>query len=88
MMYDFDMTRTQIYLDDTQQYLAKQYAQQNNTTVSQILRESLDMYLNHKAKSKKTNPLDSLVGIIKDPEFDNLQPEEISNKIDEILYGN
>lgn len=80
------MTRTQIYLDDTQYILAKQYAQQHNTTISKIIRDSLDKHLKTNPKSN-INPLSGLVGFIKnDKGFGNIPEHQISKEIDKIVY--
>ena len=81
------MTRTQIYLPEELLMQIKLEAQLQKVNMSQLIRQILAETLkNNKKKSKSNaNSLTKMAGIFKTGGFD-CKPEELSKKIDEIVY--
>jgi metal-responsive CopG/Arc/MetJ family transcriptional regulator len=81
------MTKIQAYLPPELYLELKIEAQKEKVNFSQLLREIAQSYLQKKRKQKKLNIKSLKFVTVKDPAFENLKPEEISKKIDEIVYG-
>lgn len=78
------MKRTQLNLDDKTYRLLTNYARLNDTSMSQAAREVLAQHLSHSLISKQ-NPLLGLAELGK--KFQVKGPSNLSQKIDEYLYG-
>ena len=65
------MIRTQVYIPDELYAEAKLYAEQKNTSISEFVREGLQLSIHSlKKKQLKKNPLEKIAGKFKFPESD------------------
>ena len=80
------MTRTQIYLPEEMVLQIKLAAKRQNVKMSELIREFLAKGLNNHDKKTKKKTLADMVGILNEGGFD-CKPEELSKKIDEIVYA-
>jgi hypothetical protein len=80
------MTRTQIYLPEEMLMQIKLEAQIQGIKMSELIRQMLEIGFKTNKKTKSnSSSLKKMAGIYKNGGF-NCAPEELSKKIDEIVY--
>lgn len=86
-MYNVFMHRTQLYLEKKQLNFLKKKSTQNNTSVSNTIRELIDSEI-QKEEANLTKNSNPFVGLAKLAEELQLEgPEDLSTNLDKYLYG-